>query len=82
MRQSAEEPDLGEALALLQRDQEALLWSERRELASSLAEALGVGKSSGTALALVYLLADDPKPEVRKEIADLLLLVPNDDFIN
>jgi two-component system, LuxR family, sensor kinase FixL len=81
MRQSAEEPVLEETLARLQRNREALPWSERRELASSLAETLGVGKSPETALALVYLLGDDPKPEVRKEIADLLLLVPNDDFI-
>ncbi len=67
-------------LTRLRADRESLPWTGRRELAASLAGALGDSGTAGTALALVHLLAADPKPEVRKEVADLLIHVPEDEF--
>ena len=55
-------------------------WSERRELAASLAEPLASLVATDTALEILRLLAGDPKPEVRKEVADLLVLVPREVF--
>lgn len=80
MADKADKRNLNEALQRLRADREAVPWTERRELAASLAEALAAGPKSEAAMALVHLLADDPKPEVRKEIADLLILVPQDEF--
>jgi signal transduction histidine kinase len=71
---------LDDALQRLRADREAMPWAERREIAASLGEALAAESKSAAALAILHLLADDPKPEVRKEIADLLILLPQDDF--
>ena len=80
MTDKADKRNLEEALHRLRADREAVPWTERRELVASLVEVLAAGPKSESAMALVHLLADDPKPEVRKEIADLLILVPQNDF--
>ena len=72
--------NLDDALQRLRADRESMPWAERREIAASLGEALAADAKSATALAILHLLADDPKPEVRKEIADLLIMLPQDDF--
>lgn len=69
-----------ETLARLRSDGNAMSWPERRALAKSLVEALSSEEASESALALVFLLAEDPKWEVRRDIADCLLLVPEDIF--
>jgi signal transduction histidine kinase len=80
MAGKADKRNLEESLHRLRADREAVPWTERRDLAASLAETLAADPKSELALAIVQLLADDPKPEVRKEIADLLILVPQGDF--
>lgn len=68
------------ALKRLEADREALPWPERRSLAQSLADTLASEAVSPSALALLFLLADDPKWEVRRDVADCLLLIPEDEF--
>lgn len=51
-------------------------WPERRELVKSLGERLASEGPSEEILSSLLRLAEDPKWEVRKEVADLLLLLP------
>ena len=67
-------------LALLQKDPESVAWPERRALVKAVCVTLASSGPSETALGLMYQLADDSKWEVRKDVADCLLLVPDDDF--
>jgi len=69
-----------EALEQLQGGASALPWTQRRELGQALGEALAAGTATDAALALVHQLAADPKWEVRGAVADLLPIVPDDDF--
>jgi len=80
MSNTNEMTDLGTTLECLRADREAMSWTERRELATLLADALDEDATADTAIDLVYFLAEDPKPEVRKEVADILIRVPDDDF--
>lgn len=70
----------GETLSRLQKDPEAIAWPERRALAKAVCESLASAGPSETVLGLMFQLADDTKWEVRKDVADCLLLVPDDDF--
>lgn len=74
-------PDLDRVLTDLDADREAMSWPERRALAASLREQLAQPDCHATALGLVRLLADDPKWEVRKEIAGSLTLLPDDELL-
>ena len=76
----ADRSQLNKTLERLRANREDISWTERRQLAASLADTLDDSRLVETAMALVHLLAGDPKPEVRKEIADLLLKVPDQDF--
>jgi len=67
-------------LESLRADPTCLPWMDRRMLAGGLASAFSEGRASKIALELVDVLASDPKPEVRKEIADLLLYLPEEHF--
>jgi signal transduction histidine kinase len=69
-----------DTLARLQKDPESIAWPERRALAKAVCESLASAGPSETALGLMFQLADDSKWEVRKDVADCLLLVPDDDF--
>lgn len=69
-----------EILSRLQKDPEAIAWPERRALAKAICEVLASDGPSETVLGLLILLSDDAKWEVRKDVADCLLLVPDDDF--
>ncbi len=80
MADPADKLNLDDALQRLRADRDAMPWAERREIAASLGEALAAESKSAAALAILHLLSDDPKPEVRKEVADLLILLPQDDF--
>lgn len=75
-RQSA----LTGALATLQQNREALPWPDRRQLTGLLGQALKAGNGQDGLLPLVNLLAEDPKPEVRQGIADLLPALADDAF--
>lgn len=69
-----------DALSQLQGGANTLPWSQRRELGHALGEALAAGTATDAALALAHQLAADPKWEVRGAVADLLPVVPDDDF--
>lgn len=75
------ERDLHRALADLSANREALPWIERRALAASLGDSLADFDQRAVALRLLGLLADDPKWEVRKEIASHLPLLPDNEFV-
>jgi len=73
--------DLSTILTGLRAGKLALPWPERRRLLARLAEMLAARPTHPRALELVHLLAHDPKWEVRSDVAELLLLVPETDFI-
>jgi signal transduction histidine kinase len=72
--------DFQATLDRLTANPEALPWPERRAMVKALAEGLTESGPNETALAVLLLLANDAKWEVRKEVADCLLLVGDDDF--
>jgi len=72
--------ELAAQLARLEASQSALPWPERRLLAASLHTALLATDDRAVPLRLVQVLADDPKWEVRKEIAALLPHLPDAEF--
>jgi signal transduction histidine kinase len=80
MTERAGQPALAEVLASLQKDRESLPWDRRREVAQNLAEAFSTFSPADHLLALAHLLAEDPKWEVRKDVADLLPMLPPKDF--
>jgi len=57
-----------------------VLWSDRLEVARSLGQALAKGNTKRQSIKLLWDLAEDPKWEVRREVARLLPHVPNDEF--
>ena len=72
--------DLLKVLADLESGEDIIHWTERRDLAVSLGKSLQQAEDRDLALRLFHVLADDPKWEVRKEIACLLPLLPDDEF--
>jgi signal transduction histidine kinase len=69
-----------EAAKRLRDGREALSWTERRGLVAAVAAALGEGDHSPVVFELVFLLAEDPKWEVRSDVANLLMLLPDEKF--
>jgi signal transduction histidine kinase len=67
---------LTDVLRELNRCPEALPWPKRREIVAQLQMALADGDQSPAAYDLAYLLAADPKWEVRSDVAHLLLFLP------
>ncbi len=55
-------------------------WPQRRALVNSVAEQVEQTGSTEPLVSVLILLVDDPKWEVRKDVADCLLLVPEDGF--
>ena len=74
------ENDLTAITTQLRQDNQALPWPQRRAAVKSAAEQLALDDNAEPALAILRLLADDPKWEVRKEVADGLMLVGEDEF--
>lgn len=56
-------------------------WPDRRDLVTRLAEELSGDDATEYLIELVEVLAGDPKWEVRRDIADMLLLLPETDFV-
>lgn len=73
---------LAAALEALEDDPNAIPWPDRRELARSLGELLTKREEMDVVISLARLLADDPKWEVRMDIANLLLLLPGNEFLH
>ena len=72
--------DLLKVLADLESGEDIIPWTERRALAVSLGKSLQQAEDRDLALRLFHVMADDPKWEVRKEIACLLPFLPDDEF--
>ena len=73
-------PDFDRILKQLRHSADAMPWAARREIVRRVASALADGNASEPILQLVYLLAGDRKWEVRTDVADLLLLLPEEHF--
>lgn len=69
--------DLTEALSLLRECREAMDWPQRRQMVARIAGPLSEGQAQEPFRGLLLLLADDPKWEVRKDVADALATVPD-----
>ena len=80
MTDHPEQPDLAAAAAQLRQDREALDWPQRRSLVKSAAELLSQVGPTEAVSSLLLLLAEDPKWEVRQDVAECLMLVSDDDF--
>lgn len=72
--------DYAQILTRLRCDVTEMPWPDRRDLVTRLAEDLSGDCVPGPLVALIDVLADDPKWEVRRDVADALLLLPENDF--
>ena len=68
--------DLSEALSQLRAQRDAIPWPERRQIVARIAGPLAEGQAGDPFRALLLLLAEDPKWEVRKDVADALATIP------
>jgi len=80
MPNSAAEPTLEMVFTKLREGRDAYAWPKRCEIAAQVAEALLHGPRPSYLQDLLWLLADDPKWEVRKVVAEHLHLVADDRF--
>ena len=72
--------DLRLLIDQLRQDPEALRWAKRRDMVRALADQIAVNGPTEDALLLLRMMAGDSKWEVRKEVADCLPLVPDNEF--
>lgn len=72
--------DLTEALTSLQSDREAIAWPQRRQIVARIAGPLSEGQAAEPFRSLLLFLADDPKWEVRKDVADALATIPDNEL--
>jgi len=72
--------DLTEALSELRVHREAISWPERRQIVARIVGPLSEGQAGDPFRSLLLLLADDPKWEVRKDVADALATIPDNDL--
>lgn len=80
MAEPTEQFDFQAALDRLTANAEASPWPERLVMVKALADALADRGPNEIASQVLLLLADDAKWEVRKEVAECLPLVSDDDF--
>lgn len=72
--------DLTEALSALRADRDAIPWPQRRQIVGRIAAPLAEGMAGDPFRSLLLLLAEDPKWEVRKDVADALAMIPDNDL--
>lgn len=72
--------DLSEALSQLCAQRDVIPWPERRQIVARIAGPLAEGQAGDPFRALLLLLAEDPKWEVRKDVADALATIPDNDL--
>lgn len=72
--------DFKDAVARLKHSAADVPWTERRDIAARLASVLREGVVRQTERQLLGLLAADPKWEVRREIAEALVVVPDVEY--
>jgi signal transduction histidine kinase len=68
------------AVAMLKDGHESMPWPQRRALVKAVADELQRSGPRDVLTSLMMLLADDPKWEVRSDVADCLLLIDADEF--
>ena len=64
--------DLDDALTQLTENRESIAWTHRRKLVSRVVSQMSSSQSVEPFRTLLLVLSDDPKPEVRKEVANSL----------
>ena len=80
MADQSAQSELAQTVSQLEHNRDALAWPQRRTLAKTAAEQMRqIGPTEAT-MTLLLILAEDPKWEVRKDVADCLILVPDDEF--
>ncbi len=72
--------DLTEALAKLRANPDAIPWPERRHIVKQIAGPLAEGMAGDPFRALLLLMADDPKWEVRFDVAEAVGAIPDNDL--
>jgi len=72
--------DLTEALARLQADRNAIPWPQRRHIVAQIAGPLSEGMAGDPFRTLLLLLAEDPKWDVRNDVAEALAAIPDNDL--
>ena len=72
--------DFTDVAARLKHSRNDVPWSDRREIATRLANAFHEGGTRRPERVLLSLLAVDPKWEVRREIAEALVVVPDVEY--
>ncbi len=80
MTDTTQQFDASKVATKLQSDRQSLTWPQRRTLVKSVAEQFELNGPNELLTGLLLLLAGDPKWEVRKDVADCLLLVDDDNF--
>jgi signal transduction histidine kinase len=68
--------DLNDALTQLTANRESIAWTHRRKLVSRVVSQMSSGQAVEPFRTLLLVLSDDPKPEVRKEVANSLATLP------
>lgn len=71
---------LASVLATLKANRDAIAWPDRIGLAGRVRDGLSTNPPSPTESAVLDLLADDPKPEVRQAVANLLPILDDRNF--
>lgn len=72
--------DLTEALTQLRENRESVDWPERRQIVTRITGPLSEGQAQEPFRGLMLLLAEDPKWEVRKDVADALATIPDNEL--
>lgn len=72
--------DLTEALARLRADRNSIPWPQRRQVVARITGPLAEGQAGEPFRSLLVLLVEDSKWEVRKDVADALATIPDNDL--
>lgn len=72
--------DLTEALARLHADRQAIPWPQRRQIVAQIAGPLAGGQALEPFCSLLLILVEDPKWEVRRDVAEILANIPDHDL--
>ena len=72
--------DFSVAIDRIQESSNAYNWPQRRELVRAAVEQIERDGPSESILSLLWLLSEDEKWEVRKDVADCLMRLPEDEF--
>ena len=80
MTQTPPQLDTAKAVAMLKDGNNAMPWPKRRALVKAASEELRHAGPRDVLTSLLMLLADDPKWEVRSDVADCLMFLEAEDF--